>query len=296
MTKQSVATEAPETFDGLLTLIHSRFDTLSPSHKQIAERIMVDPESVAFMTVSDLAAAVDVNEATVVRFASGLGLKGFPGLVALCRDRLRQQAQMLRRFENLEHMEGDLRAHAAASDQANITRTFSRIDDATWTSAADALARAPRVHVMGLRKTHAPAYLLGYLLGMLREEVDLVTGNLGGLTDALRRVRTGDCFVAVSIHRYSTDTVRAAEFARNRGAHVITLTDNPSSPLAASGHDVFYLDAASPFVLRSMTAFTALGQALCAEVAQRLGRSARDSLLEEEELLSSFGVYAVDGR
>lgn len=294
MAKQTVNTEAPESFEQLLALLQQRFDSLSPSHKRIAERVMVDPEAVAFMTVTDIAAAVGVNEATVVRFAGALGLGGFPGLVTLCRERLREQAQLLRRFENLEQMDGDLRASAVALDQTNITRTFARIDDEHWESAVRSLAEAPRVHVMGLRKTHAPAYLLGYLLGMLREEVWTVTGELGSLTDDIRRVRAGDCFVAVSIHRYVMDTVRAAQSAYERGAHVIALTDNPSSPLAASAHDAFYLDASSASVLRSMTAFTSLVQALSADVAQRTGHSAREHLLEEEELLNSFGVYAAD--
>lgn len=296
MAKKVAAADAPATFEALLVLLHARMEALSPSHKRIAERVMVDPESVAFMTVSDLAAAVEVNEATVVRFASGLGLKGFPGLVALCRERLREQAQLLRRFENLENLDGDLRASAVAMDQTNVARTFAQISDSTWESAVQALASAPRVHVMGQRKTFAPAYLLGYLLGMLREEVSVVTGSFGGLTDDIRHIREGDCFVAVSIHRYSMETVRSAQSARERGAHVITLTDNPSSPLAVSGHDVFYLEAASPSVLRSMTAFTVLVQALAASVAQQMGHSARESLLEEEGLLSSFETYyAADG-
>jgi hypothetical protein len=94
-----------------------------------------------------------------------------------------------------------------------------------WESVVDRLAHAPRVHVMGLRKCHAPAYLLSYLLGMLREDVTAVDASAGSLTDELRRVRAGDCFVAMSIHRYSLDTVRAAQWARQRGAHVIALTD-----------------------------------------------------------------------
>ncbi|MGH3311077.1 MAG: MurR/RpiR family transcriptional regulator [Streptomyces sp.] len=285
---------APQTYDELLTELQARARSLTPAQRLLADRIMADPEGVAFMTVSELASAVGVNEATVVRFAAGLGLDGYPGLTRLCRGRLREQAQLLRRYDNLEQLGtdgGDPLERAVALDRANIARTFARVDADSWHAAVKALAEAPRVHVMGLRKCHAPAYLLGYLLRMLREDVETVTTGAGTLTDDLRRVREGDCFVAVSIHRYAAETVRAASWARTRGAHCIALTDNPSSPLAASADQVFYVDAAGPSVLRSLTAFTSLVQALAAGVARERGHEVRATLLQEEELLKEFGTY-----
>ncbi|AII04167.1 MULTISPECIES: MurR/RpiR family transcriptional regulator [Rhodococcus] len=296
-TKAENTTTGPQSFDELLVEIRARSGSLSPSHRKIAERVMSDPEAVAFMTISELAAAVGVNEATVVRFATGLGLKGYPGLTRLCRERLQEQAQLLRRFDNLEHVASEgagLLEQTVALDQANIARTFARIEEATWKSAVEHLAQAPRVHVMGLRKCHAPAYLLGYLLRMLREDVETVTASVGSLTDDLRRIREGDSFVAMSIHRYSADTIRAAEWARQSGAHVIAFTDNASSPLAGPAHDTFYIDASSASVLRSMTAFTSLAQAMSGGVAHLLGHQVRETLLEEEKLLSSFRVYATE--
>ncbi|MFI6959961.1 MurR/RpiR family transcriptional regulator [Nocardia sp. NPDC050408] len=290
-------TTGTASFDELAVEIRRRMDSLSTAHKKLAQRVLSDPEAVAFMTVSELAGAVNVNEATVVRFANALGLKGYPGLTRLCRERLQEQAQLLRRFDNLEHLTAEgvgLREQTVGLDQANIARTFARIDDAMWDSTVDRLAHAPRVHVMGLRKCHAPAYLLTYLLRMLREDVSAIDASAGTLTDELRRVRAGDCFVAMSIHRYSLDTVRAAQWARQRGAHVIALTDTAVSPLAVSAHDTFYVDASSASILRSMTAFTSLAQAMTGAVAQLLGHEVRSTLLEEEKLLSEFGVYAPD--
>jgi len=260
---------------------------------------MADPEGVAFMTISELASAVGVNEATVVRFAASVGLDGYPGLTRLCRERLREQAQLLRRYDNLEQLgaeDGDLLERTVWLDRANITRTFARITPESWDAAVGVLAEAPRVHVMGLRKCHAPAYLLGYLLRMVREEVETVTAGAGTLTDELRRVREGDCFVAMAVHRYSAQTVRAAVWARSRGARCLALTDNPSSALVPSAEQVFFVDAAGASVLRSLTAFTALVQALAAGVARHRGQDVRAALLQEEELLEQFGVYATDPR
>ncbi|MFF9482768.1 MurR/RpiR family transcriptional regulator [Streptomyces sp. NPDC014733] len=287
----------PQTYDELLAELQDPEAALTRSQRLLADRVMADPEGVAFMTVSELASAVGVNEATVVRFANSLGLDGYPGLTRLCRERLREQAQLLRRYDKLEQLSADggsLLEHTVALDRANIARTFARITPETWEAAVRALAEAPRVHVMGLRKCHAPAYLLGYLLRMVREDVETVTLGAGTLTDDLRRVREGDCFVALSIRRYSAQTVRAAAWAHSRGARCVALTDDPSSPLTASAEQVFYVDASGPSVLRSLTTFTSLVQALAAGVAQLRGHEVRSTLLQEEELLEEFGVYTTD--
>ncbi|MCQ4082526.1 MurR/RpiR family transcriptional regulator [Streptomyces sp. RB6PN25] len=286
-----------QTFDDLATALRERSGKLSPAQKRLAERVMSDPEGVAFMTVTELAATVGVNESTVVRFATSLGLDGYPGLTRLCRERLREQAQLLRRFSQLEAVTGDVGRSrdplelAMAFDQANIARSLARVDRDSWAEAAKALSSAPRVHVLGLRKCHAPAYLLGYLLRMLRDDVATVPATAGMLTDDLRRVRAGDCFVGIAIHRYSADTVRGFHWAKRQGATTIALTDNQGSPLVPDADQSFFIDTAGVSVLRSMTAFTSLVQALATEVATELGAEARSRLLGEEELLGFLGVY-----
>jgi DNA-binding MurR/RpiR family transcriptional regulator len=59
----------------------------------------------------------------------------------------------------------------------------------------------------------------------------------GGTEEAARRLTRcarGDVLLAVSLPRYSKDTVRLATFARERGAHVIAITDTAMAPLAAT--------------------------------------------------------------
>jgi DNA-binding MurR/RpiR family transcriptional regulator len=286
---------APSSFEDLVRALRDRFDSLSPAHKKLADCVLADPEGIAFMTGSELAGVVGVNEATVARFATTLGLPGYPGLTKLCRERLQEQAQLLRRFEDIEQLVADggsITERTVGFDQANIARTFARIDESTWHSAVDHLANCPAVHVMGLRLCHGPAFLMGYLLGLIRESVWTVTGSAGMLIDDLRRVRPGDCFVSMSLHPYSADTVRAAQWAHDVGAHVVTLTDNASSPLAAAADDAFFVDAVSTSVLHSMTAFTSLSQAITSGVAQVNGSDVRAALREQEKMLQEFGVYA----
>jgi DNA-binding MurR/RpiR family transcriptional regulator len=292
--RQHGQTTGPAAFEELVTTLQERLPTLSESQRRLAQRVMADPEGVAFMTITEMAQSVEVNESTVVRFANSLGLKGYPALARLCQERLREQAQLLRRFQGaaaLTSQPEDALQLTTSFDQANLTRTFSRVDPEGWEAAVAALAEARRVHVLGMRKCFAVSYLFGYLLGMVRDDVDILTNNGGNLVDELRRVDADDCFVAVSIHRYSADTVRAFRWAAGKGATTLTLTDNPGSPLAAGADHTFFADTTGIAVLRSLTSFTALVQALANAVAARLGPDARRTLTDEEELLDHFLVY-----
>lgn len=285
----------PTTYKELEELLRARFDQLTPRQRKMAQRILSDPEGCAFQTVTQLASSIGANESTVVRFATSLGLRGYPELARLCQQRLQEKAQLLERFDALRYLEsqdGGVLPRAAAFDQANIAHTFAGIDRDSWREAVRMLSRARRVQVIGLRKSQAPASLLAYLLGLVRDEVrQLGLDDL--LPDRLRRLGADDALVAISIHRYVRHTVQALRFARSKGVATIALTDNPGSPLAQHADVVFYVEVAGASILRSMTGFVSLVQALASEVAIELGADTSEALLLEEELLEEFDVYAV---
>ncbi|MBP2474620.1 DNA-binding MurR/RpiR family transcriptional regulator [Crossiella equi] len=276
-----------ETFAELGALL--RTAELSPAQRALAERVLADPEGVAFLTAAELAKAVGTTEGTVVRFAQRCGLSGYPALVRLCRAHLSGQAQLVRRFDALDG--GDVLSRAAELDRQNLARTFAQVDPVAWRLAVGSIAGARRVHVMGLRKSHAVAYLLAYQLDLVCEDVRLVTPGPGTLTDRLRRLDRRDVFVAVSLHRYAADTVRAVRYARDIGATTVALTDTAASPLVGLADAVFLADMAGAGLLRSVTALVSLAQAMATAVAVERAEEAPAALRQQEELLTEFSTY-----
>jgi DNA-binding MurR/RpiR family transcriptional regulator len=285
---------APEGYKELEQRLRASFDGFTPQQQRVAQRILSDPEGCAFQTVTQLAESADVNESTVVRFATGLGLRGYPDLARLCQQRLREKAQMVERFNTLSYLESveeGLLARVAAYDQANIARTLANVEPAAWRQTVSALSGARRVLVVGHRKSFAPASLLAYLLGLVRDEVHQVGSGHRDLPEDLRRVGSGDVVVALSIHRYVRHTVQSLAVARRLGATTIAFTDNPASPLVDHADAVFYVEVAGVTILRSMTAVVSLVQALASAVAAELETDTRAALLLEEQLLEEFDVY-----
>ena len=71
--------------------LRRRYDRLTQSQKRIAEYIVEHSQAVAFSTVDQMAAQLDVNPSTIVRFTYRLGLNGFPDLQERMREMVRGQ-------------------------------------------------------------------------------------------------------------------------------------------------------------------------------------------------------------
>lgn len=284
----------PETYDQLRAALQSRFATLAPGQQRIARILLDDPEGTAFRSIGQTAELAGVHRSSLVRFAALFGLQGYPSLVRVCRQQLATKAHLVARFEQAQAhtATAELLGAVTERDTGNIASTMARLDHADWERAVELLADAPAVHVIGLRKCFSVGYLTSYLLHMVRPRVRQIATTTGLLVDELRDMQEGEVLVAVSIRRYTSDTVRAIEHARRAGLHTIALTDEPSSPLARSADLSFYVDTGSVTVLRSLTAFTAVVQALATAVALRRGARSRDELAVDEELLDAFAVYA----
>lgn len=284
---------APQDYEELQRAIQDRLDTFAAGQQRIAELVLADPEGTAFRTVGETAKLAEVHQSSVVRFAQILGLDGYPGLVELCRQRLASEAQLVSRFKQVEERIGSTSVVASmlGHDQDNLVRTLTRVSNADWDTAVQALATADRVHVMGLRECLSVADLMTYLLRLVRPKVHQVSPVIGLLVEDLRDLHGEDVFVAMSIHRYTAETVRALEHARDLGLTTIALTDTASSPLARLADVTFLVDCEGVTVLRSVTAFIALVQALATGVGLFDEQRTREQLLHDEQLLERFSVY-----
>lgn len=290
-------TVPPRNYPELRAELQARMPGLAAGQRRIARVLLADPEATAFRSIGETAKVAEVHESSLVRFAAALGLPGYPALVKLCRQQLAEQAQLVRRFEQVAELTEaeELLGAVVEHDQQNIARTFARLDQAKWAEAVDLLANARHVHVIGLRKCFTVAYLLSYLLHMVRPGVRQVTPAIGMIADELRDLESDDVFVALSIHRYTADTVRALAEAKARGVSTIAITDNPASPLVPHADVTCYVETGGVTVLRSLSAFVSLVQVLATAVAVRCGTDSRLELQLDEQLLSTFDVYYDEG-
>ena len=218
----------------LINKIQSDLPGFSKGQKQIARFILEHYDKAAFMTASRLGSTVGVSESTVVRFATELGYDGYPHLQRALQEMIRNKLTSVQRMEVSSDRMGDrdVLQTVLHADMDMIRMTLDEIDREAFQGAVDALTGAKRIYILGVRSSSALSNFLGFYFNLLFENVTLVrTNSASEIFEQVLRIGAGDVLVGVSFPRYSKRTLSAMQYARHRGAPLISLTDSHLSPL-----------------------------------------------------------------
>lgn len=276
------------------------YPTLSPQLRRAARYVLDRPDEVALQSMRRLAANAGVNPATMVRLAKALDYPGFEAFREPFRQRLRhpsarysaraRELQARSRSESHDPY-GRLLSELLAVDLGNMHETFETIGFDRLGAAAEALGRAHRVYVTGLRSCYPIAFYFHYACRVFRTNIELLDGRGGTFADGLRGLGSDDAVLAISFAPYTRDTVKVVDYANANGATVVAMTDSPVSPLAAAAEHGLIVASASPSVFQSLVSAMAVAQALVATMLVRDGDAALAAIGESERQLRDFQAY-----
>ena len=219
----------------ILSVIQGNMPTFSKGQKLIANFILESYDKAAFMTASRLGKTVRVSESTVVRFAAELGYDGYPAMQKALQEMIRSKLTSIQRIEVSNDRIGDqdILSMVMQSDMEKIRMTLEETDREHFNRAVDAIVAARHIYILGVRSAAALASFLGFYFNLLFENVTLVrTNSASEIFEQVLRIGPGDVLFGVSFPRYSKRTLSAMQYARDRGARVIALTDSHLSPPA----------------------------------------------------------------
>lgn len=278
----------------ILTLIQGNMPTFSKGQKRIANFILESYDKAAFMTASRLGKKVGVSESTVVRFAAELGYQGYPDMQKSLQKMIRNRLTSVQRIEVTNDRLGDqdLLSMVLQSDIEKIRLTLEELDRDSFEKAAEAIVSARKIYIMGVRSSAAIATFLTFYFNLIFDNVVEVSANTASeVFERLLRVGEGDVVIGVSFPRYSSRTVQAMSFARDRGATTIAITDSEASPLAPIG--TYLLKARSDMAsfVDSLVAPLSLINALLVAVSQKKNDDLANTFQNLERIWEEYGVY-----
>lgn len=278
----------------ILSVIQENASTFSKGQRKIAGFILESYDKAAFMTASRLGKKVGVSESTVVRFASELGYDGYPDMQRSLQKMIRNRLTSVQRIEVTNDRLGDqdLLSMVLQSDIDKIRLTLEELDRTSFDRAVEAIVSARRIYIIGVRSSAAIAAFLHFYCNLIFENVVLVSANTASeIFESLLRVGKGDVVIGVSFPRYSSRTVQAMSFARDRGATTIAITDSEASPLAPIS--TYSLTARSDMVsfVDSLVAPLSLVNALLVAVSWRKNDDLERTFRTLEDIWEEYGVY-----
>ena len=281
----------------IVTRMNQNFAQMSKSHKKIASYIMDHYDTAVFMTAATLGKEIGISESTVVRFAAGLGYDGYPkfqkALEEWVKSKWNSLQQMGAKYGNSSQSE--ILTSVIRADMEKMEDTIHNLDPAAFETAVSSILEAKHVYVIGLRSCEPLASFLSFYLSMIRGDVmQLKTTSTTELFEQMIRVSDEDVVIGISFPRYSMRTLKAMEFANDRNAKVITITDSVHSPmnlysscnLLARSDMVSIVDS----LVAPLSVINALVVALCVKAPEQASKNLKDL----EEVWANYQVYLND--
>ena len=278
----------------ILSAIQDNMDVFSKGQRKIADFILGSYDKAAFMTANRLGKQVGVSESTVVRFASELGYDGYPDMQRSLQKMIRSRLTTVQRIEVTKDRFGgqDLLSAVLQADMDKIRQTLEELDRESFDRVVDAIVSARKIYIIGVRSSASVALFLHFYFNLIFNHVTLVSANtVSEIFESLLRVGEGDVVIGVSYPRYSSRTVRAMNFARDRGATTVAITDSEASPLVPiSTYSLMARSEMASFV-DSLVAPLSLVNALLVAVSQRRNEDVERTFQTLEDIWEEYNVY-----
>ncbi len=281
----------------LTNRINERYSKMSKGQKLLASYITDYYDKAVFLTASKLGEVVGVSESTVVRFAAQLGYKGYPEFQKALEEMVRNRLSSVQRMEVTYGRTGQsgILASVLHADMDKLKKTLERIDSNAFEMAVDTILTAKRIYVIGIRSCAPLASFLAFYLNFMFDDVrQLHTSSSSELFEQMVRIGKDDVIIGISFPRYSMRTLKALEFANNRSAKVITLTDSVHSPMNLYSSCNLIADSDMASILDSLVAPLSVINALIVALCMRKQDEVADTLEKLEQIWDEYQVYEND--
>ena len=282
----------------LLSKMNVQYQNFSKGQKKLAAYIKENYDKAAFLTAAKLGETVGVSESTVVRFATHLGYKGYPEfqreLEELVRNKLNSIQRMEVTYGKVPQSEIlDTVLHSVSRGLGDVYKR--QVDHEAFNLAVETILEAKNIYVVGIRSCAPLAEFLAFYLNLIFDNVTSVhTNSSSEIFEQLIRIGAEDVIIGISFPRYSMRTLKALEFASNRKAKVITLTDSVHSPMTlySSCNLIARSDMAS--IVDSLVAPLSVVNALVVALCMKKQKDVIATLETLEQIWDEYQVYSSD--
>ena len=278
----------------ILALLQEKAPGFSKGQRLIAKYITESYDKAAFMTANRLGKTVGVSESTVVRFAVDLGFDGYPSMQKAMQEMVLNRLTSVQRIEVANDRIGDrdVISMVVHSDMEKLRQTEETVSRGDFRSAVEAILKAKRVYILGVRSAAPLANFLGYYLNYMFNNVHVVNGSsVGEMFERIVGVNADDVVIAFSFPRYSASTTKGARYCRSAGARVIGVTDNRESPLGQCSDYVLVAKSDMVSLVDSLVAPLSIVNALIVAVAAKREKELHRTFENLERIWEEYDVY-----
>lgn len=277
----------------LISTIQSQYTRLSKGQKLIAQYILNNYDKVAFMTACKLGETVGVSESTVVRFANALGYNGYPKLQAALQELIKNKLTTVQRVDMANEYSSDFAIlnKVLKSDIDNIRDTLEEIDEKAFVEASNKLLKARKIYILGARSSFVIAQYLGFYLDVILDNVHVIRMDMGDAFEQVVRMSEEDVVISISFPRYSKKSYQIVSYAKEKGAHVISITDSLFAPVASLSDNTLLVKSNMASFVDSLVPPLSVANALAISVGMKKKDDIKQHFDDLEQIWKKYSVY-----
>lgn len=278
----------------ILDILQEKAPTFSKGQRKIAQYITECYDKAAFMTANRLGKTVGISESTVVRFAVDLGFDGYPSMQKAMQEMVLNRLTSVQRVEVASGRYGDqdVVSMVLRSDMEKLRQTDENLSRADFQASVDAILKAKRIYILGVRSVAPLANFLGYYLNYMFQNVHVISGvSAGEMFEKIVGVTSDDVVIAFSFPRYSASTTKGARYCRSTGAKVIGFTDSRLSPLGQCSDYVLLAKSDMVSLVDTLVAPLSIVNALIVALATKREKELSRTLVNLEKIWDEYDVY-----
>ena len=216
--------------------ISNAYYLLTTAEKKAADYVIIHQRDTQYMSISELAEACGVAEATISRFAKRLGYKGYNAFKLAVANSIASRATAAG-----SPLSGEVLAEDSVSDMCQklfaaevdaMEQTLGLLRPEAVTAAGDLLVNARKVLCMGQGGSMVIAEEAAHMFSTVFGKYFAICDS-HMQTIAAAQMGPGDVILYISYSGATRDLLEIAQLARERGADVILISRFPKSPGAA---------------------------------------------------------------
>ncbi len=253
-------------------ILEAGFASFTAAERKIAQVILAEYPYGGLAPIQELASRAGVSAPSVTRLTAKLGCAGFLDLQRRLIGELKESRLSpieLRRPDSRSPT-GSFLADYVERAAALAARLVERVSVAQFDALCDLLGDPKTdLHIIGGRVTDSIAQLLSAHLCQIRGGVRHMPANPEQWPDVLLGLTRRDAVIIFDIRRYDPRLAVLAANAAERGARVVSFTDQWLSPVSLHARMTFALPVEVGTPWDSHLALVALAEAVIVRVSER---------------------------
>lgn len=224
-----------------LIKINQRMPEFTPSDKKIADFIVDNPKLLLDSNTQQLASMVETSQSAIIRFVKKIGYKGYVDLKldiakSLEADTNQIEDEVIRGGESTQTIVSKSKNNVLSA----VEKTFALLDDEVIENSIKYLVKAGDIYLAGVGSSGLVCEDFLYKLQRAGQKAyyqrDAHT-NLALITN----IKKDDILVCISYSGTTKEVIIAADYAKNIGAKVLTITKGANTGLSKLSDQVLLI-------------------------------------------------------